>query len=175
MEQQDAALLLTDGALGGLSLEQQEPGHFLVLGSLSTLSFAGSERVLPDLAEETMGASALEQQASAQLLFAGGSFAGLPPEQHGFEQLSLTGGLLIGLSLAQQEPTQAPIGDFLTDLQLSELFRKRRRFCAAWSLVTVPVLQQESTEVRMRERVDDFLEHDLAPTDGRSRVSQQDS
>lgn len=130
MEQQDAALLLMDGALGGLSLEQQEPGHFLVLQSLTPPSFPSSETVLPGLAVETMGGSTLEQQASAQLLL-GGSFAGLPLEQHGFEQLSLTDGGLIGLSLEQQEPAQAPVEDFLTDLQLSELFRRRSRFCAA--------------------------------------------
>jgi len=83
-------------------------------------------------------------------------------------------GSLAGLSLEQQEPAQATVYDFLADLTLSpEPLRRQRRFCAAWSCVTELLLLQESSEVRRKERADDFLEHCFPPSEWRSRISQQ--
>jgi hypothetical protein len=100
-------------------------------------------------------ASSSEQHDLAHFLDAA-SLLGLPTEQHDLVQLSLTDGCLADLTL------------------LVEPFRKRRRFSAAFSFATEPVLQQESVEVRIREREDDFLEHCLVIA-GRPLVSQQDS
>jgi hypothetical protein len=108
----------------------------------------------------------------AQLSLTNGAVAGVSSEPHGSGHLLLTGGSLAGLSFEQKATTQAWADAFSTDLVLSrEPLRSRERFCAAWSLVTEPLLQ-ESSEMR-RERADDLLEHCFPSSDCRSRISQQ--
>jgi hypothetical protein len=90
--------------------------------------------------------------------------------QQPFLHLSLKVASLSSLATEQHVLTQLPLTEvWLADSALSEeLFRRRSRFSAAFSVVTEPVLRQDSDEVRRREREDSFLV-------GRSRISQQDS
>lgn len=170
-----AQLSLTGRALSGLS-EQQELGQLLFAGA----SLAGTPSFAQQDPEGLMSATtsklglAFEQHESAQLVLGGGSLAGFPSEQQDLEHLPLMEGSLAGLSLEQQEPAQATVDDFLADFTLSlEPLRWRRRFCAASCCVPEPLLLRESSEVRRRERADDFLEHFFPSSEWRSRISQQ--
>jgi hypothetical protein len=76
----------------------------------------------------TFATDAFEQQESAHLSCEADSLTDVPSEQHGCEHLPLTGGSVAGLSFEQQEPAQASVEGFFTDLALSaKLFRRRRR------------------------------------------------
>ena len=117
---------------------------------------------------------AFEQHEFAQLVLRGCSLTGFPSEQQDSEHLPLMEGSLAALSLEQQEPAQATVYDFFADsTPFQEPLRRQRWFCAAWSCVTEPLLQPESSEVRRNERPDDFLEHCFPSSEWRSRISQQ--
>lgn len=144
LQQLLAQLFSTSGLLGTAFLEQHPPEQSSL--SLSLTGLASGELDLPLSPEQHELAHFLE---AASLL-------GLTTEQHGLVHFSLTEGCLADLALSL------------------EPFRKRRRFSAAFSFVTEPMLQQESVDVRIREREDDFLEHCLVITE-RPLVSQHDS
>jgi hypothetical protein len=144
LQQLSAQFFSVSGLLGEAFLEPHPPEQ----SSLSLpLTVLGSGDLNLELSPE--------QHELADFLGVA-SLSGLTAEQHDLVQLSLIDSCLADLTLS------------------SEPFRKRRRFSAAFSFVTEPVLQQESVEVRSREREDDFLELCLVMTE-RPLVSQQDS
>ena len=130
-----------------------------------------------DWGQPTLGGGSstrgVEQQELWRLVWAAGCSAGFSREWQDFAQLSLTNGAVVGVSLEQKETAQASADAFLTDLVLSrETLRRRRRFCAVWSLVMESLLLLESNEMP-RVHADDFPEHCFPSSDCRSRISQQ--
>src|SRR5688572_14554368 len=161
-------------SLTRLSLGQQDLGQPTLGGDSSKCSVSVSEQQesrRPVSATGSLVGLSGEQHDSAELPLTDGALAGSPSEQQDFAHLPLMGGSLAGSSL---ECTYATVDDFMADLTRSpEPLRRRRRFSAAWSCVTEPLLPQESREVRRRERADDFLEHCFPSSEWRSRTSQQ--
>ncbi len=167
-------MLLLSLSLPRWSLGQQDPWQPTLGGDSSTRRVSEKqESRRPVWAAGCFVGLLREWQDVARLSLTKRTVGGASPEQHGFEHFPLTGGSLPGVSFEQEETTQASADVFLTDLVLSRAsLRRRRQFCATWSLVAEPLLQQESSEVR-RERADDFVEHCFPSSGCRSRILQQ--